>query len=93
MPATDIIATNRKLAMSKLIITAMCILVVGCTNARISKSFTSGQIGCPVDKIKITHEEASANGIHDWIAECDGRTYACNYIYPTPAKCTEIKAK
>lgn len=72
--------------MKKLLL--LCVIVLcGCTNARISQSFSSGLIGCPADKIKITNEKASASGIHDWIAECNGVKYACNYFYPNPATC------
>ena len=75
----------------KYIFLMLSLLVVGCTNARISQSFSSGIIGCPAEQIKITNEKASASGIHDWIAECKGIKYACNYFYPNPATCKEIK--
>lgn len=77
---------------NKLMVTMLCMLIGGCTNTRISQSFSSGAIGCPAEDIKITNEEAGAfTGIHDWIAECNGRKYACNYIYHQQATCTEIK--
>jgi hypothetical protein len=67
------------------------LILVGCTNARISQSLSSGAIGCPAKQIKITEERAPAEGVHDWVAECKGIKYACNYNYPNPATCKEIK--
>lgn len=68
-------------------------LLGGCTSARISQSISSGLIGCPAKEIKITEEKASMSGIHDWIAECNGKKYACNYLHEGPSNCSEIKGK
>ena len=73
--------------------TSILMLMAGCTSARISQSISSGLIGCPSKEIKITEEKASMSGIHDWIAECNGKKYACNYLYEGPSNCSEIKAR
>ena len=67
----------------------MAIFLTGCTNADISRSFSSGLIGCPVEKIEIKNED-SENGVHTWIAVCNGMEYACSYFYPNPAACTNL---
>lgn len=67
------------------------LILAGCTNERISQSFSSGLIGCPANQIKITEERAPVEGVHDWVAECKGIRYACNYNHPNPAVCKEIK--
>lgn len=63
----------------------------GCvTNPKISKQFTSGETGCLEKDITITNETASANGMHNWVAECKGKKYVCTYHYGDGAKCTEM---
>lgn len=67
------------------------LLTTGCvTNPEISKQFTSGQTGCLEKDITITNETASANGMHNWVAECKGKKYVCSYHYGDGAKCTEM---
>jgi hypothetical protein len=65
-------------------------LTTGCTSARISKSLTSGVIGCPAKNIDIIDEKASASGTHEWIAECKGKRYVCSFIAGSNTNCKEM---
>jgi len=76
--------------MRKILIAALCALVMGCTSARISRSLASGAIGCPVKDIKISNETVSS-GVHNFTATCDGVDYFCTYMYPNPTSCKERK--
>lgn len=68
------------------------IIITGCTSARISSQLSAGQLPCMPDDIIITEETADAiTGMHNWIAECNGKKYVCNYHYGDGAKCTELK--
>lgn len=42
------------------------------------QSVTSGQIGCPADKIVIADEAGEGTGARTWTAQCNGRTYYCS---------------
>ncbi|MGZ8152351.1 MAG: hypothetical protein ACXW0Q_05705 [Methylovulum sp.] len=75
----------------KIIILAMCVSLFGCTSASVSSSLSSGVVGCPSDKIKITDETASIRGTHEWVAECKGKKYICSYVYGSNTNCTEAK--
>ena len=77
--------------MKSLIVILIVMLMSGCTSARISRSLSSGAIGCQSDKIKIFNEKASASGTHEWIAECNGTKYVCNYVYGSTTNCKELK--
>lgn len=72
---------------------ALCIMLTmgfaGCTSARISKSLSSGVIGCPTNEITIIDEKASVSGTHEWIAECRGKRYICSYVYGSNTNCRE----
>ncbi len=70
---------------------AILVMVAGCTSARISKSLSSGVIGCPSNEIEIIDEQASVSGTHEWIAECRGKRYVCNYVYGSTTTCKENK--
>ena len=63
-------------------------IFTGCTSARLSKSISSGAIGCPVSKITITNEIVSG-GVHSFTASCAGKVYHCTYIYSSPTECKE----
>lgn len=77
--------------LKKMIIVAVCMGLFGCTSARISRSLSSGAIGCPAKQIKITEETASASGTHEWIAECNGVKYVCNYVHGSTTNCTKMQ--
>ncbi len=70
---------------------AVAVLLGGCTNTRISRSFSSGQIGCPPDEITITNETATGpmGRLHNWEAECRGKHYICSYEQTAGAHCKE----
>ena len=76
--------------MRIIIISALCVLLVGCTSARVSRSLASGAIGCPVEEIAITNETVSS-GVHNFTATCDSVDYFCTYMYPNPINCKERK--
>lgn len=67
------------------------IILSSCTSARISRKFSSGQIGCTEDEIQIANESASIEGMHNWVAICQGVKYVCTYHYQDGAKCIEAK--
>lgn len=75
--------------MKALLAVVVVVLIAGCTSARISRSLSSGAIGCPSDEITITNERASIVGTHEWIAECKGKRYVCNYVSGGNANCKE----
>ncbi len=63
----------------------------GCIkNAKISKQFTSSNIGCETKDIEIFDETAGFNGMHTWTAKCKGRTYICTYHSSAGSKCKEL---
>ena len=67
------------------------IIVSGCTSARISSQLASGQIPCRPEEIVITEETAAAfTGMHNWVAECNGKKYVCNYHQTSGVRCTEM---
>ena len=75
-----------------IIIAALAITISGCTSARISSQFSAGQMPCLPEDIIISNETASAiTGMHNWVAECNGKKYVCSYHYGDGAKCTEMK--
>ncbi len=75
-----------------IVLLVLAIIISGCTSARISSQFTSGQVPCRPEEIIITEETASAiTGMHNWVAECNGKKYVCSYHHGDGAKCTEIK--
>lgn len=80
------IEMNRTIAMLM-----VGVLVAGCTNARISRSFSAGQIGCPDSEIAITNETASGpmGRLHNWEAECRGQHFICSYEETAGAHCKE----
>jgi hypothetical protein len=65
-----------------------------CTNARISRSFTSGAVGCPSDEITIYNETATGpmGSMHAWEAECRGKHFVCSYHETSGVHCTEALA-
>ncbi|WP_395684453.1 hypothetical protein [Dokdonella sp.] len=69
-------------------------LVAGCTNARISRGFTSGAIGCTSDEITIYNETATGpmGSMHAWEAECRGKHFVCSYHETSGVHCTEALA-
>jgi len=76
--------------MIKLAIPLLCLLLIGCTSAKISRSLASGTVGCPPDDIAIANETVSS-GVHNFTATCRGVDYYCTYIYPAPISCKERK--
>jgi len=76
---------------TKLIMIAVVLMLAGCTSAGVSKSLSSGVIGCKSDDIKITDEQASIRGTHEWTAECGGKTYVCSYVNGSNTNCAEAK--
>jgi hypothetical protein len=59
------------------------VVLMGCASAftlspeqRIA--ITSGQIGCPPEKIAIENLQRPGGGMSTWSAKCDGRTYYCS---------------
>jgi hypothetical protein len=72
--------------MKKLATLLICIILTGCTSARISSSLASGTVGCPVDEITIT-DETVYRGIHNFTATCRGVQHVCTYMYPNPISC------
>ena len=74
-----------------IILATVSLFTMSCTSARISSQFTSGQVGCLPEKITITNETAGLNGMHNWIAECNGKKYVCVYHYGDGAKCSKIE--
>ena len=66
-------------------------MIAGCTSARISRSLSSGVIGCPSDDINIIDERASLTGTHEWIAECKGKRYVCSFVAGSNTNCKEIQ--
>ena len=66
--------------------------LISCTSARVSRQLAAGVIGCPSSEIKITGETASMSGMHEFTAECDGRTYICSYVYGSNTNCHERPA-
>ncbi|MGZ5056680.1 MAG: hypothetical protein ACXWAT_17290 [Methylobacter sp.] len=78
---------------NKLIIAAVCMQLIGCTSAGVSSSLSSGVLGCPSKDIKITDEEASVRGTHEWVAVCNGKKYVCSYVYGSNTNCAESKAQ
>ena len=86
MRITKGIEMNRTIAMLM-----VGVLVTGCTNARISRSFSAGQIGCPDSEIAITNETASGpmGRLHNWEAECRGKHFICSYEETAGAHCKE----
>lgn len=78
--------------MMKPLILVLCVLLTGCTSAKISRSLASGTVGCPVDEITITNETVSS-GVHNFTATCRGVDHFCTYMYPNPISCkSETKA-
>ena len=73
---------------------AAAALSAGCTNARISKGFTSGAVGCPGDEITIYNETASGpmGSMHAWEAECRGKHFVCSYHETSGVHCSEALA-
>ena len=65
------------------------VLISGCTSARISKSLSSGAVGCPANEITIKNERASFGGLHTWIAECKGHQFVCSYQETTGVNCVK----
>lgn len=79
--------------MKKLMIVMAVMLVSGCTSSSVSRSLSSGVVGCPSERIKITNETASVSGTHEWEAECSGKKYVCSYVYGSNTNCKEIVAE
>lgn len=78
--------------MKNSLILVLCILLTGCTSAKISRSLASGTVGCPVDEIAISNETVSS-GVHNFTATCRGVDHFCTYMYPNPISCkSETKA-
>ena len=70
------------------------IIVSGCTSARISSQLASGQLGCRSQDIIISEETATLiTGMHEFIAECNGKKYVCLYQQTTGIKCTELTGR
>ena len=76
--------------MKIFIISAFCILLMGCTSARVSRSLASGAVGCPPNEIEIIDETVNS-GVHNFTARCNGVDYFCTYMYPNPISCKERK--
>jgi hypothetical protein len=76
--------------MKKLIVIAIAVIITtGCTSARVSRSLSSGAIGCPPAEIQITNETATRS-VHNFTASCRGKSYQCTYVHPAPIQCTEM---
>jgi len=74
------------------LVLAILTMLTACTSARISSQFSAGQVPCRPEDIIITEETADPiTGMHNWIAECNGKKYICSYHYGDGAKCTELK--
>ena len=81
---------------SRIIITAIfCISLASCTTSPEKVSFvlagvSSGMIGCPSDTIKIIDKPIVIGGLHEWVAECNGKKFACSHIHGGGTNCTEM---
>ncbi len=73
---------------------AVVVIAASCTNARISRGFTSGAIGCTSDEITIYNETATGpmGSMHAWEAECRGKHFVCSYHETSGVHCTEAMA-
>jgi hypothetical protein len=76
--------------MKIFIIFALCVLLIGCTSARVSRSLASGAIGCPPNEIEMINETVNS-GVQNFTVRCNGVYYFCTYKYPNPISCKEIK--
>lgn len=58
------------------------IAVGGCSlGASYQAQLTSMNTGCSADEVKTSHARYQLNETETWTAECNGKTYDCNY-YP-----------
>jgi len=72
------------------LVLSLLTMITACRSARISSELSSGQIPCRPNDIIITEETASTiSGMHNWIAECNGKKYICSYHYGDGVRCTE----
>jgi hypothetical protein len=66
--------------MKKLIVTIKLLLfsliLTSCTSF---ETKTSGQIGCPVEEIKILESSRAASSA-TWTAQCRGKTFYCTQV-------------
>lgn len=63
------------------VLTTACIAFLtlagtGCTTTGALQTYTSGQIGCPADQIRITDEKMHL-GSKTWTAQCMGKRFYC----------------
>ncbi|MDY0221499.1 MAG: hypothetical protein RBR67_10215 [Desulfobacterium sp.] len=65
-------------------------MVTGCSSARISSQLSAGILPCRPNDIIITEETSSTiSGMHNWVAECNGKRYICSYHHGDGVSCTE----
>ena len=77
-----------------IIISTMAIIVGGCLGGSIHTryqsihaQFTSMNIGCNADDVKISNERIQLNGAETWTATCGGKIYDCDYFPDADSHC------
>lgn len=64
------------------LLSMITIALDGCSlGASYHAQLTSLNVGCNADEVKTSHERYQLNETETWTAECDGKTYDCEY-YP-----------
>lgn len=74
--------------MKAVILAALVVSLMGCTSMQVSQNLASGSVGCSPEDITITNEDVD-NGVHTFMATCQGVDYFCTYHYPNPISCKE----
>lgn len=78
-----------KTTVSKLIIASVIFITLnGCSfGTSMHTQLTSLNIGCSTKNIKISNARVDLNGAETWTAECEGKTYDCNYFPEADTNC------
>ena len=78
--------------MKIIILISVVLAITGCSTTPWYQSATSGAIGCQPKDINISNVNSAHMGsVNDWVAECNGRKYVCNYLKGSNTNCTEAK--
>ena len=71
--------------------TVLSLGLAGCGNQNsIPQQITSLNVGCETQEVEISDESEALNGETTWIAECQGKTYSCNYLPESGSDCYEL---
>ena len=59
--------------------------------ASMPQQITSLNVDCSADTVQISNEVVDLNGEESWTANCEGKTYDCNYLPESGSGCYELE--